>query len=195
MRLVLGFLLFFCSFSASASGDVGRLKGYVAFEELVKTRLLKAAAPFSLGPYVGQTAPSGGAVDLLGSFDSTAGNLSIRSTSPNSLNMMLWLVVARSLAQDLELSCESRGQLFAQLKPSVIEALGPLCTWTSASLTEEALVQIWNQWMGPQVPLIQRTRWIEYVQQKVIGARLERVLGFRAMWVPLFLSPYVLLHD
>jgi hypothetical protein len=188
-----------CAPSFAGGGAAAEFKGYVAIDQVLKDRMIREGALFSLGIYLDDHFSDFGIslVDLLGVYKGGALDSSFHNGQPNVVNMLLWHVAFSGLSHDLGEVCTPsapKGLLAEGVQDSLKQALKPVCAWPAPEAkSDEALMGLWLALMSFDAPMEEFEAWRDFFRgPEYASARPQDAVADMALAI--FSNPHFLLR-
>lgn len=175
-----------------AGPQAGQYRGYVEIESTIKRNFFRANATFFLANLIGQQNPDGSLMTLLGTYEPNGGRYV--NGNPNALSMLVWNMVAQSMATGLSQECVGSGKFRSLFNENANEQVKRVCQWAKGkSFSEEESQQVWRLVVGYVAPKSEFESWRVFVsalEKRQSDSHSERA---KNLWMSLLLHPYFLM--
>jgi hypothetical protein len=170
-------------------------RGYAAVQDDLYAKLIAADTPFELYDYLGKNGEE--LSKLVGRPDGFGVTLDVRNAKPNAMNVIVWRMMLRGLANDLAASCPG-SHLTPAMTPKITlnaQATGvvmALCAWPTVD--DKALGDAWDLTIGYLAPAKSRAAWIQYAHSSDLQSRRADD-ALPLLWLGALLHPAFLLEQ
>ena len=184
---------------ADAGVEVGGLKGAKVIETIVKGRILspEGGKDFLLTQFIGDPNENG-LESLMGGFSGSLGDSSLVSVAPNSVNVILWRLAMRRLAQHFATLADD--EITTPHSPSPLDdqyfAAAKLLLDPPPSTDAERRTLLRNLWLSAMrfdAPQAEMNAWIDAVLAESALSQLKRKDFLALLLETIFVDPYFLL--
>lgn len=172
-------------------GSTGEYRGSLLLSQILGERLNEGGGAIPLHSFVG----GDDMLALLGSVSTVDGVSRFQNGNPNTINVLLYSVLFRSVANILFAQvCQgdfSNPDFIVSLKAK--EKLLPLCSWPAPEARSDAVLEgIWITLLSYDAPRAEELSWADFMRSKEIAIPAEK--AFSDAIYTAFMNPHFILQ-